>query len=118
MKSKICIAFFVLVASSFASGQRRSTASAAAGGARTLTGLTGANAIVWIDEIRRGTADSAGKLEMLRLSSGGDALRVRANGCKGATMPIGAAQRGEIKVHLLRATDESELTFQQAETAR
>src|SRR5437879_1553417 len=110
MKSKICIAFLVLVASSFASGQRRSTASAAAGGARTLTILTEANSIVWIDEIRRGMADSAGKLEMLKLSSGAHTLRVRANGFKEATMPIGAAQRGEIKVHLLRTTDEAELT--------
>ena len=118
VKSKICIAFLLLTASSFGAAQRRSPASAAAGGARTLTILTEANAIVWIDEIRRGTTDRAGKLEMLKLSSGAHALRVRANGFKEAAMPIGAAQRGEIKVHLLRTTDEAELTFQQAETAR
>ena len=33
-------------------------------------------------------------------------------------MPISAAARGEIKVRLLRTTDEAELLFQQAETAR
>ena len=33
-------------------------------------------------------------------------------------MPLTAAQRGEIKVRLVRTTDEAELAFQQAETAR
>ena len=33
-------------------------------------------------------------------------------------MPISAMARGEIKVRLLRTTDQAELTFQQAETAR
>jgi tetratricopeptide (TPR) repeat protein len=33
-------------------------------------------------------------------------------------MPLTAAQRGEIRVRLLRTTDEAELSFQQAETAR
>ena len=61
---------------------------------------------------------SEGRLEMLKVSPGAHTLRVRANGFKEATMPIGAAQRGEIKVRLLRTTDQAELTFQQAEIAR
>ena len=34
------------------------------------------------------------------------------------TMPLTAAQRGEIKLRLTRTTDEAELAFQRAETAR
>ncbi|MDQ2920558.1 MAG: tetratricopeptide repeat protein, partial [Acidobacteriota bacterium] len=85
---------------------------------RTLAILTEPNAIVWLDEIRRGATDAGGKLMVLRVSPGAHTLRVRANGFKEVTMPVTAVQRGEIKVRLLRTTDEAELTFQQAETAR
>jgi len=73
---------------------------------------------VWLDEIRRGTTDQAGKLALSRISSGQHSLRVRAAGFKEMTVPVLAAQQGEIRVRLLRTTDEAELTFQQAETAR
>jgi tetratricopeptide (TPR) repeat protein len=76
------------------------------------------NAVVWLDEIRRGITDTGGRLGEIKLSSGAHSLRVRANGFKEVTMPIPAAQRGEVKVRLVRTTDEAELTFQQAETAR
>src|SRR5207244_12154710 len=42
----------------------------------------------------------------------------RANGFREVTIPVLLAQRGEIHVRLLRTTDQAELTFQQAETAR
>ena len=86
--------------------------------ARTLTIRTEPNAIVWIDEIRRGTTDASGTLVSIKISSGAHTLRVRANGFKELTMPLTAAQRGEVRVRLLRTTDEAELAFQQAETAR
>ena len=86
--------------------------------ARTLTIATEPAAIVWLDEIRRGTTDAAGKLAVPKVSSGAHTLRVRANGFKEATVPIAAAARGEIRVRLVRTTDEAELLFQQAETAR
>ena len=86
--------------------------------ARTLTILAEPNANVWIDEIRRGTTDARGILGSIRVSAGAHTLRVRANGFKEHTMPLTAAQRGEIRVRLLRTTDEAELNFQQAETAR
>ena len=43
---------------------------------------------------------------------------MRAAGFKEITTPFTAVQRGEIKLRLVRTTDEAELTFQQAETAR
>jgi tetratricopeptide (TPR) repeat protein len=100
----------------WAQRQRQLTRATNAG--RTLTVLTEPNAIIWLDEIRRGATDNAGKLSQIRVSSGGHTLRVRATGFKEIAMPVTAVQRGEIKVRLVRTTDEAELTFQQAETAR
>ena len=118
MKSKICIVVFLLTVSVVSLGQRRSQPNAVASSARTLTILTETNAIVWIDEIRRGTTDSNGKLAMLKVSAGAHNLRVRKNGFKESSMAVAATQRGEIRVRLLPTTDEAELTFQQAEAAR
>jgi tetratricopeptide (TPR) repeat protein len=101
--------------------QRQRQINPATKAGRTLTVLTepGApNAIVWLDEIRRGATDSAGRLAQIKVSSGAHTLRVRAAGFKESSVPITALQRGEIKVRLIRTTDEAELTFQQAETAR
>jgi tetratricopeptide (TPR) repeat protein len=87
--------------------------------ARTLTVISEPNAIVWIDEIRRGTTDNSGRLPDLKVgSSGTHTLRVRASGFKEASVQLAPSQRGEIRVRLLRTTDEAELLFQQAEVAR
>ncbi len=85
---------------------------------RPLTIVTEPNAIVWLDEIRRGTTDAAGKLSLAQVSPGGHSLRVRASGFKEVTLPVPPAQRGEIRVRLVRTSDDAELTFQQAEIAR
>ena len=86
--------------------------------ARTLTILTEPNAIVWLDEIRRGTTDAGGALRSIKVSAGAHTLRVRANGFRESSLPVTPAQRGEIRVRLVRTVDEGELAFQQAETAR
>jgi len=117
MKLRTCVAALLLaLCSDVVLAQRKPVS--ARNSARTLTILTEPNAIVWLDEIRRGTTDTLGKLALARVSSGSHLLRVRASGFKEVTMPVQAAQRGEIKVRLARATDEAELTFQRAETAR
>jgi tetratricopeptide (TPR) repeat protein len=85
---------------------------------RTLTVVTEPAAIVWLDEIRRGTTDANGRLIVSNVSSGAHTLRVRANGFKETTTPITAGARGEVNVRLSRTTDQAELSFQQAETAR
>lgn len=88
------------------------------GSSRTLTVVTEPKANVWLDEVRRGNTDGAGRLLVAKVTGGAHTLRVRANGFKETTLPISAAARGEIKVRLVRTTDEAELAFQQAETAR
>jgi len=114
----ITLSLLALAGVALGQPQQRARAVSPAGIARTLTIFTEPNAIVWIDEIRRGTTDSGGKLTQVKVASGAHTLRVRANGFKELTMPLTAAQRGEIRVRLLRTTDEAELSFQQAETAR
>jgi tetratricopeptide (TPR) repeat protein len=114
MRLRICLAGLLLAAyCSLAPAQQQPAATA-----RTLAIVTEPNAIVWLDEIRRGTTDTGGTLAQIKVSSGAHTLRVRATGFKEVNMPLTAAQRGEIRVRLVRTTDEAELTFQQAETAR
>jgi tetratricopeptide (TPR) repeat protein len=90
---------------------------AAATGPRTVTVVTEPNAVVWVDDVRRGVANEAGQLE-LKLAAGRRALRVRARGFGERTLALLPAQRGRVEVKLLRTTDEGELLFQQAEEAR
>jgi tetratricopeptide (TPR) repeat protein len=91
---------------------------AAASASKSITIRTEPNAVVWIDEVRRGVVDAEGKLVIKNVSAGRHTLRVRASGFKEVTMALGPARRGEIAVRLVRATDEAELLFQQAEEAR
>lgn len=119
MKFRIGLAGLLLVACGVgASARQRPKPNPEVGGGRTLTIVAEPNAIVWIDEIRRGTTDARGMLTQVRVSSGAHTLRARANGFKEITMPLAANQRSEIKVSLVRTTDEAELTFQQSENAR
>jgi len=74
-------------------------------------------AAVWVDEVRRGTTDAEGKLQ-LKLTPGRHSLRVRANGYAERTLALLPAQRGAISVALTKTADEAELAFQQAETER
>jgi tetratricopeptide (TPR) repeat protein len=95
--------------------RRRSTLSSSP--AKSIIVTTEPNAIIWIDEIRRGQTDAAGKLELQKISPGRHTLRVRAIGFKETTLPLLAANRG-LSVKLVRTTDQAELTFQRAEDAR
>ncbi len=82
-----------------------------------VTITTQPNAIIWIDEIRRGVSDALGKLELQKVSAGRHTLRVRATGFREVTMPLLAGKRTQA-VKLTKTTDQAELTFQQAEDAR
>lgn len=84
--------------------------------AAPLTITAERNAIIWIDEIRRGVTDASGKLVLARISSGRHTLRVRANGFKEVTTALLPGRRS-IAVKLVQTTDQGELLFQQAETA-
>jgi tetratricopeptide (TPR) repeat protein len=83
----------------------------------SLTITTEPNAIVWIDEIRRGTTDASGKLTLTKVSAGRHTVRVRANGFKENVTPLVPGRRS-LAVKLVPTTDQAELLFQQAETAR
>jgi tetratricopeptide (TPR) repeat protein len=82
-----------------------------------VTITTEPNAIVWIDEIRRGTTDASGKLSLTKVSAGRHIVRVRASGFKETTAPLLPGRR-TLAVRLITTTDQAELLFQQAETAR
>ena len=83
----------------------------------SLTITTEPNAVVWIDEIRRGMTDASGKLTITKVSAGRHSVRVRANGFKETTAALLPGRRA-LAVKLLPATDPAELKFQEAETAR
>jgi len=82
-----------------------------------LTITTEPNAIVWIDEIRRGTTDASGKISIGKISAGRHSVRVRATGFKETVTPLLPGRRA-LDVKLVRTTDQAELLFQEAETAR
>ena len=92
--------------------------SATKAGARSINVKTQPGAVVWLDEVRRGAADTAGQLQLSNVSSGRHTLRVRASGFGERTLAVLPAQRGTIEVRLTQTTDEAELLFQQAEEAR
>src|ERR1700755_3145472 len=54
-------------------------------------------AAVWVDEVRRGTADAEGKLQ-LKLTPGRHSLRVRAAGFAERTLALLPAQGGALSV--------------------
>ena len=82
-----------------------------------LTITTEPNAIVWIDEVRRGTTDASGKLVLTKLSPGRHTVRVRANSFKEATAVLLPGRR-TLAVKLVGTSDPAVLMFQEAEKAR
>jgi tetratricopeptide (TPR) repeat protein len=107
------VLFACLVFPSQSLCQKRATALSP----RSVTITTEPNAIIWVDEIRRGVTDSSGKLELKKISPGRHALRVRALGFKETTTPLLAGTRS-MTVKVVKTTDQAELIFQQAEDAR
>lgn len=100
------LGFVLLLASSSAFSQGRT---------RTITIQTGPQAIVWIDEVRRGETDDAGKLEIKNVKAGTRKLRVRAYGFKQVEKNLLANETGNIKIALTKTTDGAELAFQEGE---
>jgi tetratricopeptide (TPR) repeat protein len=92
--------------------------SAAAVPTKSLTLHTEANAIVWLDEVRRGVTDATGQLKLEKITAGRHTLRVRASGFKERVQALAPTQRGSLDIKLVPTTDEAELLFQKAEEAR
>ena len=82
---------------------------------RAITVVTEPGAAVWIDGVLYGKADKDGSLAIRTVAAGGHTVRVRADGFKEKSQPLTAAQKGEIKIALVKTTDEAELAFQEAE---
>src|SRR5436190_22019284 len=82
---------------------------------RAITVSTEPNATVWIDGVRYGTTDKDGTLTIKTVAAGTHGLRLRADGFKEKTQPLTAAQRGDVKVVLVKTTDDAELAFQEGE---
>lgn len=117
------LSFFALAAAlilmpTIVDAQRSKRPSATQAATKSIVVRTEPKASVWLDEVRRGVTDEAGKLALLKVSAGRHTLRVRASGFKESTIQIAPARRGTIEVKLVRTTDEAELLFQQAEEAR
>lgn len=98
--------------------KRKKPATAPTSSAKSIIVRTEPQAIVWLDEVRRGVTDAQGKLALKNVAAGRHVLRVRASGFKEASQTILPTQRGEVAVRLVQTTDEAELLFQQAEEAR
>jgi len=81
----------------------------------TITIQTEPNAVVWIDEVKRGETDETGKLEVKPVKAGTRKLRVRAYGFKQISKNLLARQRGIISVPLVKTTSAAELAFQEGE---
>lgn len=82
---------------------------------RSIMISTEPSATIWIDGVRYGKTDSDGKLTIKTVATGAHTLRVRADGFKEKTQTLTATQRGEVKIVLVKTTDEAELAFQEAE---
>lgn len=82
---------------------------------RSVTVITEPNATVWIDDVNYGKTDESGKLALKTFPGGTHKLRVRADGFKEITQNLLPTQKGDLKIALVKTTDQAELTFQQAE---
>jgi Flp pilus assembly protein TadD/uncharacterized protein YejL (UPF0352 family) len=85
---------------------------------KTINVAAEPNAVVWLDEVRRGATNEQGQLELKIVSPGRHTLRVRAAGFGERAIQLLPTERGRVEVKLTRTTDEAELAFQQAEDAR
>lgn len=82
---------------------------------RSINVVTEPEATVWIDGVRYGKTDKLGNLTIATVAPGAHTLRIRANGFKEISRPLGAAQKGDIEITLVKTTDEAELAYQKAE---
>ncbi len=81
---------------------------------RNITIICEPNAAVWIDDVNYGKTDANGKLALKTFPTGVHKLRVRASGFKEITQSLLPTQKGDLKVSLVKTTDQAELYFQQA----
>lgn len=98
--------------------KKRTKPSTVSASTKSIIIHTQAQAIVWLDEVRRGVTDDTGRLTLEKVAPARHTLRVRAKGFRERTLALLPTQRGTVEIRLTRTNDEAELTFQQAEEAR
>jgi tetratricopeptide (TPR) repeat protein len=99
----------------FAQTDNRTAAKAPVVSLRTITVATEPKAVIWLDDIMRGVTDESGKLTLTFTGAGARKIRVRSYGFKETTVPLLPTQKGEVKISLVKTTDEAEIAFQEAE---
>ena len=85
------------------------------GTVRSITISSEPNTKVFIGGILYGKTSKDGILEIKTVAVGPHILTLRSDGYKEKSQPLLPTARGEIKVPLVKTTDESELAFQEAE---
>ncbi|MEP6789224.1 MAG: tetratricopeptide repeat protein [Acidobacteriota bacterium] len=116
LKHSLLLAVAAFMFSGAVYSQAKKPAPAAAATAfRSITVATEPGAAVWIDGVRYGTTDKSGRFEIKTVATGAHTLRLRADGFKERSQPLNAIQKGEIKIDLVKTTDEAELAYQEAE---
>ena len=98
------------------SAQKARTATSPTAQIKMITIVTEPKATVWLDDVKRGETDESGKLAIKYSLPGTRKLRVRADGFAEISQNLLPANRGEIKIALVKTTDEAELAFQRAES--
>ena len=111
------LALLLAVSFSVSAAQAQRKAATPKTASRTVTVKTEPNAVVWVDDVRRGVTGADGMLR-LTLAPGAHRLRIRAQGFSERTLPLPPAERGTITLKLVPTTDEATLLFQRAEAAR
>ncbi len=115
MRQRLFVFIFVLCFLFGVNNSYSQKAKAVTPAVRVITVLTEPNAAVWIDGVKRGTADETGKLIVKPVMAGTRKLRVRADGFKEIEKPLLPTQKGDVKIVLVKTNDQAELTYQQAE---
>lgn len=82
---------------------------------RSIIVVSEPNSVVWLDGVRFGKTDKDGRLAIKTVSAGPHSIRIRADGFKEKLQSLTAAQKGEVKIVLVKTTDQAELSFQEAE---
>jgi tetratricopeptide (TPR) repeat protein len=91
------------------------TAGTAVSQTRGITIASEPSAKVFIDGVLYGKTNKDGQLEIRSVAAGAHTLMLRADGFHEKTQPLLATTRGELRVPLIKTTDEGELAFQEAE---
>jgi tetratricopeptide (TPR) repeat protein len=82
---------------------------------RSITVASEPDTKVFIDGILYGKTNQDGNLEIKSVAAGAHTVTLRSDGFKEKSQPLTATARGEVRIPLVKTSDEAELAFQEAE---